>query len=196
MAADEPRAGARQTVPPRRPFGRIDSVQLPKPPMWLQFVLSFGIAAILIVLLVRWVDTRGPNAQSIARVTNPKAIAAENQIARTLARQEQAPHLVPILASQTPRSAARAAVLAFQENQIAHDLNSAEGPIRSAYCNSAGGSPSRLVFQCDVITGGADEPVRWPFDAVATPASRTVAYCPVVYSAIAGIYVPVSPRCR
>jgi hypothetical protein len=164
--------------------------------MWLQFVLSFAVAATLIVLLVRWVETRGPLAQATARVTNPKAIRQENQIARVLARQEQAPHVVTILASQTPRSAARAAVLAFQENQIARNLNGAQGPIRSAYCNSTGGSSSRLVLQCNVITGGAEEPVRWPFDAVATPGSHTVTYCPVVYSAIAGIYVPVSPRCR
>jgi hypothetical protein len=164
--------------------------------MWLQFVLSFGIAAILIVLLVRWVDERGPLAQATARVTNPNAIKAENYIAKVLARQEQAPHIVTILASQSPRAAARAAVLAFQQNQITRNLNGAEGPIRSAYCTSTGGSVARLVFQCNVITGGAEEPVRWPFDAVVTPASRTVAYCPVVYSAIAGIYVPVSPRCR
>jgi len=171
-------------------------VQLPKPPMWLQFVLSFAVAATLIVLLVRWVETRGPLAQAEAPVTNPKAIKSSDQIARILARQEQAPHEALIRASQTPKSAARAAVLAFQQYQIAHNLNSAQGPIQSASCSATGGSPARLVLQCNVITGSADEPVRWPFDAVATPASRTVTYCPIRYSAVAGMYVPVSPRCR
>jgi hypothetical protein len=167
---------------------------LPKPPLWLQYLLSFGIAAVLIVLLVRWVVQRQPLAEAPVRITNSKAIREAEHYARVLAMQQQAPQTARQSATQTPAAAGRAAVLAFQAHQIAQGIH--EGPIQSGYCSRTGGSSARVVFQCDVITGGAENPVRYPFDVVATPATRTITFCPVVYPAVAGITVPVSIRCR
>jgi hypothetical protein len=178
------------------PIRKPASAQLPKPPLWLQYIVSFGIAAVLIVLLVRWVEAHGPSAQSIARVTNPKTIRQDDHDARVIAMQEQAPQTASQTATQTPSAAARAAVMAFQAHQIADDVNGDEGPIQSASCSRTGGSSTRPVFQCTVITGGSENPVRYPFDVVATPATRRITFCPVVYPSVYGITVPVSPRCR
>jgi hypothetical protein len=159
-------------------------------PVWLQWLLPFGTAAILIVALVVWVHHQTYDVPQIANVTNPKAIAEQNREDTIIVQQQQQPHVEKLKAGATPAEGLRAAVVGYMHYQINHGVM--DGPIKSASCKALpGGVPGRQVLRCDVTA--AD--VTYPFDGVVDPVAGVITYCQRVEPPIPSMNIPVDKSC-
>jgi hypothetical protein len=157
-------------------------------PIWLQWLLPFSIAAILVVALVAFVHHQTDDVPAIASV-NGKAAVVEQQEDTVIVKQQQAPHLFTFTPGVRPAVAAKQAVDRYMSYEVSH--GAMDGPIKSSRCESVGGSASRLVLQCRVTASV----VTYPFDVVVEPSARRVTYCQRVAPPVPTMNIPVSRRC-
>lgn len=158
-------------------------------PLWVQFGLSFGIAAVVIVAVVLYVHHAGNSTNQEAPVTSAKAVKEENREANILVRQDQTPHLVKLAANVSAPDGLRSAVLKYMQHQI--QIGVISGPISKSSCVPRGGSSSRQALRCDVTAAN----VTYPFYGVVEPATGQITYCKKDAPPIPSMNVPLSARC-
>lgn len=161
-------------------------------PLWLQWLLPFTIAALVVAALVAYVHHETDDTPQIALVTNPKAVAEQSREDTILVQEQQAPHVAKLKAGQPPAAAVRAAVVGYISYQIS--IGTMAGPIKRSSCAAAaGGTSARLLFRCRVTASA--QSVTYPFDGVVQPAAGVVTYCQRVAPPVPSMNVPVSRRC-
>jgi hypothetical protein len=159
-------------------------------PPWLQFSMTFGIAAVVIVAVVLYVHHAGNDTSKEAPVTSAKAVKEENREAGILVRQNQAPHVTVLAAGAAPAVGLKDAVDKYMNHQI--DIGVITGPLSRSSCEMrSGGTSSRQTLRCDVRA--AD--VTYPFYGVVDPKSGQITYCKKDQAPVPSMNVPVSPRC-
>jgi hypothetical protein len=157
--------------------------------MWAQWTLSLGVAALLIIGLVAYVNHNGPTA-SLPTV-NKSAVAEENREAAIVVGQDQAPHVVALAPGLAARVALTRAIASFMNRQVA--LGVINAPYQSTACGTAAGSSTvRLVFTCTAQAAN----VKYPFDAVVAPPQRQIIFCKHDLPPVPSMNIPVSARCR
>lgn len=158
--------------------------------MRVQFAISFGVAAVLIVALVLYVHHAGESTSQEAPVTSAKAVKEENREADILVRQDQTPHVVALPSGASPADALRKAVVAYVTHQVG--IGVIQGPLGKSSCTAVkGGSSARQTYRCDVTA--AD--VTYPFYGVVVPAKHAITYCKRDAPPIPSMSVPLSRRC-
>jgi hypothetical protein len=156
--------------------------------VWLQWLLPFTVAAILVLAAVAFVHHQTDDVPAIANV-NGKAAVAEQAQDTIIVKQQQAPHVFRFKPGVTATSGAKQAVDRYMRYEVSH--GAMDGPIKSSTCRSVGGTSSRQVLQCRVTASV----VTYPFDVVVTPSARLVTYCQRVAPPVPTMNVPVSDRC-
>jgi len=156
----------------------------------LQWVLPFSvaIAVVLAVVLYTHYETNDVN-QQVDNYNSTSAEVQENEQDTIIVKQQQAPHVLKLEAGLSAKASARKAVVGYMHYEINHSVM--DGPIKSSSCTSAGGTPSRLVLQCDVVASV----VKYPFDVVVQRPAGTLTYCQVVAPPVPSMKIPVSARC-
>lgn len=161
-------------------------------PLWLQWVIPFAVAGLVVLALVLFVNYETNSVPQTALVTNPGAVKEQNREDTILVRQQQAPHTAKLKAGETAGTALRTAVLAYMTHQI--NVGAMDGPIRSSSCRPVGaGGGTRLVFHCGVTASA--QRVTYPFDGVVQTSAGVVTYCQRVEPPVPSMNVPVSSRC-
>jgi hypothetical protein len=165
-------------------------------PLWVRYAIAFVSAAIIFVALVIYVHDHSSQAEGLPASPNKAQAAATQQEDRIVVEQQQAPHTVKVTSAAAPATAASSAVYAYMDNQVNHGFIS--GPIDGrASCSAAGGTKSRLLFDCKVEAGTKVTRLKYPFKAVVSPAAARVTYCQVVTSPDPSIpSPPLSAACR
>ena len=131
-----------------------------RPPLWARWAISLVVAAVLVVLLVRFVGHHNGNALAHQ---NAAAVQQEDRQAQIVVGQDQAPKTVTIAAGSTTRAALVSAVRGEMRHRVA--TGNVAGQLRSVSCRQTGRRAGRLAFRCTAVAGH----VRYPFLAVATP---------------------------
>jgi hypothetical protein len=152
--------------------------------MWARWVLSFAVAAALLVGLVVFVDANdNPNAPA---PQNPSAVIRANREAETLVAQDQAPHAVAVPPGLDARAGVERAVRGDMTQRIR--TGEIEGPLGDVRCVGAGG---RSAFSCTATV--AD--VNYDYLGVADLGARSVTFCRRDPAPVPSQTVPVSRRC-
>ena len=165
----------------------------PKPSLRTQFILSFLVAAVLVVALVVFVENN-QNDPNESRV-NPSAIAEQNREADIVIAQEQLPHAVAL--GEAVRSArARAAsedlvraISSFMDRQIA--LGVVSGSLQRVTCSVSKPSARHADYRCAAEASG----VRYPFVGVVDTARGRLVYCRKELPPVPGEDIPLSKAC-
>jgi hypothetical protein len=159
---------------------------LRRPPMWVRWVLSLSVAALLAVALIVFVSHHNDN---LLAHESPKAAERANRLAEIVVSQDQAPHRVTLAAGTLPVAVAHA---------IRHDMTvriakgQAVGPLQRVRCASAGTRASDTGYRCRATAAG----VGYPYQAVLDRRTRTLTFCKHDAPPVPSMNIPVSPRCR
>jgi hypothetical protein len=154
--------------------------------MWAQWVLSLGIAALLIFGLIRFVQSNGsttPPAQS------PSADVQANREAAALVAQDQAPHTARLRPGVAPAAALSAAIRADMVNEIVQQQ--IYGSLQRSTCAQTGSHAAQRGYTCAVVVNG----LPYPFVGVVDLGRRVITYCKRDPPPVPSESVPVSPRC-
>jgi hypothetical protein len=159
-------------------------------PIWLQWVIPFAVAAILVLALVLFVNHETNSVPQIATVT-PSAAKEENREDTILVRQQQAPHTAKLSAGASAVNTLRGSITSWMAHQIS--LGNMNGPIKRLSCRTTAASTSaRLVYSCDLTASAA---LTYPFDGVVQRSTGTITWCQRVAPPVPSMNVPVSKRC-
>jgi hypothetical protein len=159
-------------------------------PLWLQWVIPFAVAAIVVLALVLFVNYETNSVPQIASVT-ANAAKEQNRIDTVLVQQQQAPHVAKVAAGQSGVAALRRSITTWMTNQISR--GNMNGPIKHLSCRTAAGSTSgRLVYSCELTASAA---LTYPFDGVIQRSTGAITWCQRVTPPVPSMNVPVSPRC-
>lgn len=162
--------------------------RFPVPPLWARWVLSFGVAGLLIFGLVRFVQSNNSTAPPAS--DSPSSEVQANRESEILVAQDQAPHTARLRPGASPRAAITAAVRTDLEKEI--DSQELEGPLGPASCSRTGSRGKlQLAFSCSV----AADSLPYPFLGVVDIADRTITYCKHDPPPVPSQAIPVSPRC-
>jgi hypothetical protein len=159
---------------------------LRRPPMWLRWALSLGVAAVLAVALIVFVSHHNDN---LLAHESPKAAERANREAEIVVSQDQAPHVVTLAAGASLTAVTRA---------IRHDMTAriasgqAVAPLQHAGCVAAGRRASEVGYRCRATAAG----VVYPYQAVLDRRTRTLTFCKHDAPPVPSMNIPVSPRCR
>ena len=168
---------------PQRPRGTVL-----RPPLWVRWVLSFSVAAALLVALVRFVESN--NSDSSQAIENPAGAEAQNREAAILVAQDQAPHTVRLKPQAVPARAIERAVRADMASLIAHQA--LDGPLGRSTCTQIGPRGTvRVAYRCMVVAGG----VTYPFLGVVDLHAQQITYCKRDPPPVPSENIPVSRRC-
>jgi hypothetical protein len=159
---------------------------LRRPPMWVRWALSFGVAALLAVALVVFVSHHNDNGLAHE---SAKAVQRLNRQARIVVSQDQAPHVVT-LAAGTSRSAVAHAIRRDMTARIAK--GQAFAPLQRVRCTVAGTRASATGYRCRATAAG----VGYPYQAVLNRPTRTLTFCKHDAPPVPSMNIPVSRRCR
>jgi hypothetical protein len=155
--------------------------------MWLRWVLSFGVAAVLIVLLVRFVEN---NSGTSPANLNPAAAVRLNREAEILVAQDQAPRVALLRPGAEPARALERAIGA----DIGREITQGEisGPLGRSTCTPAGTRATvPRAFRCTVVA--AD--FNYQFVGVVDTRTREITFCKRDPPPVPSQNVPVSRRC-
>ena len=166
-------------------------------PVWVQWALPFGVAAVLVVALIAYVNHETNGVPQIARVTNKRAIVEQNREDTIIVRQQQAPRVARLKTGESAEAGLGQVLTRYMNHQISRGAMA--GPIKNVSCHAvAGGSSARQVLRCNVTA--AD--LTYPFDGVVSrragagsSGAAVATYCQRVAPPIPSMNVPVSPRC-
>jgi hypothetical protein len=150
-------------------------------------VLPFGIAAVLVVGLVVFVDHHNGNGLA---TQSPAAEARANREAEILVAQDQVPHVVRLRSASDPRTAFRDAVRADMSQRINRGF--IDGTLQRIACRRDGGTAAAMNFSCTVIVAGID----YPYVGVVHVAARQLIYCKRDEPPVPSQNIPLSPRCQ
>jgi hypothetical protein len=161
----------------------------PRPPLWLQWVLSLGVAALAVVLLIRFVDAHSTPAAQAPHLT-AKGARILNQEAEILDAELQAPHFVHLSGGIAPTTAIERAVAAYMTNEI--NFNRLAGPLRTTLCFAISPPGSaHIVYRCSALARATS----YPFEGVVDRTASVIVYCRHNPPPQPGDRVPLSPRC-
>lgn len=154
-----------------------------------KYVLSFGIAAILLAAMIIYVNGHNTDASNGQQLT-PQGRASANRLAIILAEQEQAPHVLHADPAAAPRDAISHAVR-VQMNGLINNQE-AGPPLSPARCfaTHAGGGQVQ-GFSCTDLSGGQ----YFDFVGVVDSATHVVTVCRRDPPPVQSQSVPVSTRC-
>jgi len=173
--------------PPRSSFG------LRKPPLWARFALALGVAAILILALILFVNHETNGVPSEAPVNSPNAIVEQNREDQIIVRDQQAPHIASVKPGTAPAVGLKTAIVAYLASQI--KTGKMAGPLSAAASScapAAGGTSGRVTLRCSIVTAN----VTYPFYGVVEPANGQITFCQRVPPPVYGMDdVPLSRRC-
>ncbi len=155
-------------------------------PLWVRWVLAILLFAGLGIgayLVVHGHDSTAPTEDALGTVE-------ANQQGQIVVRQDQAPHQARLGTTGSPREALVRAIAADVRARIAsHDLT---GPLETVRCSSVGARHrGREPFICSVTSAS----IGYTFYGVADRRARTLTWCKQDAVALAGLSVPLSPRC-
>jgi hypothetical protein len=143
----------------------------PRPPLWLQWVLSLSVAALAVVLLIRFVDAHSTPAAQAPHL-GPKAARILNQEAEVLDAEQQAPHVVHFTGTLPPTAAIEHAIAAYMTNEI--NFNRLAGPLRTTLCFAVSlAAGAHVVYRCSALARGTS----YPFEGVVDRRTRLIVYC-------------------
>jgi hypothetical protein len=154
--------------------------------MWLRWVLSLGVAAILVIALVVFVSHHNDNGLAHE---SPKATERANQEAEIVVRQDQAPQVVTLPAAATRPGVAHA-IRRDMTSRIAK--GDAVAPLQRVRCTAAGTRGTDAGFRCRATAAG----VGYRYEAVLDRSTRTLTFCKRDAPPVPSMNIPVSPRCR
>ncbi len=160
-------------------------------PLWFQWALPFTVAGALVIALVVWVHYENHHVPTVAAVINPSALSAQNAQAKTIMRQQQAPHSARLTPGLAPATGLERAIAHWLRRQIA--TGAMNGPLSGGSCVPTPGSTSaRVALRCTMVTAQ----VNYPFYGVVVPAKGQITYCQRVTPPVYGMdNLPLSPRC-
>jgi hypothetical protein len=154
--------------------------------MWTKFALSLGVGAILLVALIIFVENNNTDSN---RTLTPSEQAKVNQEAERVVAADQAPHLVTLTASESPRAGFVRTVRATMSNQVNRGL--IDGPLQHVRCTRHGGGANRRAFTCVATANN----VNYDFVGVVDVTARQLTYCKRDEPPVPSQDIPVSPRC-
>jgi hypothetical protein len=159
-------------------------------PTWLQWVIPFGIAGVLVIAVVVFVQHETNDSPQYA-LPNQNELVQQNREDAELVRQQQAPRVARLVAGVAPTAGLRTAVVRYMNYEVNHGVM--DGPVASSSCHpvSGGSDSSRLVLTCSVKAAG----VTYPFLGVVQPAVKRITYCQRVAPPVPSMNIPVSKRC-
>jgi hypothetical protein len=164
-------------------------------PLWLRYAIAISTATIIFVALVIYVHDHQAQSEGLPASPSRAQAAQEQKQDEVVIGQQQAPHVVRLATGTAPLQAARAAVHRYVTDQVSQ--SQVAGPVDGpATCTAGGGSPTRLLFHCNVRAGSAATQLRYPFVAVVVPSAARVTYCQVVTPPYPVKAVPISAACR
>ncbi len=165
-------------------------------PLWVRYAIAFVSAAVIFVALVIYVHDHSSQAEGLPAAPSKAEAAQTQQEDRIVVEQQQAPHTVKLASATAPATAAASAVDSYMNAEVSRGFIS--GPLDGhASCTGAGGTKTRLLFRCKVEAGTKVTRLKYPFQAVVTPAAARVTYCQVVTSPDPSVpSPPLSAACR
>jgi hypothetical protein len=158
---------------------------LRRPPMWVRWALSLGVAALLAVALIEFVSRHNDN---LLAHESPKAAERANRESEIVVSQDQAPHRVTL--TDTSRAAVARAIRHDMTVRIAK--GQAVGPLQHVHCVTAGTRASDTGYRCRATASG----VGYPYQAVLDHRTRALTFCKHDAPPVPSMNIPVSPRCR
>jgi hypothetical protein len=159
---------------------------LRRPPMWVRWALSLGVAALLVVGLIVFVSHHNDNLQANE---SPKAAERANRESEIVVSQDQAPHVVTI-ASRTPRAAVTGAIRHAMTVRIAN--GQAVAPLQHVSCRATVTRASATGYRCRATAAG----VGYPYQAVLNRRTHALTFCKHDAPPVPSMNIPVSARCR
>jgi hypothetical protein len=153
----------------------------------LQFVLAFGVAAAMVIGLIRFVQSSTANQIT---TENQSAAVRANQEAEVLVAEDQQPHTARLPPGTAAKVALDHAIRADMAKLIAQ--GSLDGPLQQSSCAPTGARRgTKRGYQCTVQANG----VGYPFAGVVDAHTRTITYCKRDPPPVPSENVPLSPRC-
>jgi len=152
-------------------------------PLWARYVLSFGVAAALLVALVLFVERHNSDGPAS---TNKNAEVRANREAAILEAQDQTPRVMTLRAATGARGGIVSAVRGDMSRRVQD--GSIAGPLQRVRCV---GGRTRAAFSCTATA--AD--VNYDYLGVVDTGARHVTYCRRDPPPVPSENIPVSPRC-
>jgi hypothetical protein len=165
---------------------------LRRPPMWVRWALSLGIAVVLAVALIVFVSHH--NGNGLAH-ESPKAAERLNREAETVVSQDQAPQVVTLApgASRAPGALRAAVTHAIRRAMTARIAKGDAGaPLRQVRCLTVGTRAGAVGYRCRATAAG----VIYPYQALLRRRTHTLTFCKHDAPPVPSMNIPVSPRCR
>ncbi len=159
---------------------------LRRPPMWVRWALSLGVAIVLAVALIVFVSHN--NGNGLAR-ESPKAAERLNREAETVVAQDQSPHVVT-LAAGASRAAVTRAIRRAMRARIA--TGEAGAPLQHVGCLAVATRAGAVAYRCQATAAG----VNYPYQALLRRRTHTLTFCKHDAPPVPSMNIPVSPRCR
>jgi len=155
-------------------------------PLWLRWFLSVVVAAVILILVIRFVSHNNTDATA---AQSPKATAQANEESTVIVEQDQAPHVAEVKPGETPVVAIARAVRA----DINHSVNQGfiNGPIERVRCSALKPAAGVLRYDCTVVAAN----INYPFLGVVDVSAKRVTYCKKDPPPVPSENVPVSARC-
>lgn len=155
--------------------------------MWARWVLSFAVAAALLVALVLFVNAH--NTDSLAS-QSPAALARANREAEIVVAQDQQPHVLRLRSAVPPRAALVAVVRADINGRI--ESGGIDGTLQRVSCLNRGSRAGSLGFACVATVDN----VNYRFAGVVDAPARQLVYCRRDVPPVPSQPIPLSPRCE
>jgi hypothetical protein len=173
-------------------------------PLWVRYVIAFGVGAAIVVALVIYVHDHQGQSEGLPAAASKSELAQEVKQDTTLVKQQQAPKVARLGAGLSPAQAASVAITRWMRGQTEKAF--IMGPLHgTARCTARGASTARAVFRCRIAAGPKATRLEYPFDAVVSAPTGAVAaggatkvtFCQVVTPPSAQVREPaISARCR
>jgi hypothetical protein len=154
--------------------------------MWVKWVASLTVGAILLVALILFVEHNNGNGEA---AQNPGAVARANRESEILVAADQAPHVYRIEGRQSSRGAIAKGVRIEMTELI--NRGTIAGTLASIRCGRDGGTSTRQAFRCTAVVAG----VNYPFLGVVDRRGTRLTLCKRDEPPLPSMNIPVSPRC-
>ncbi len=159
---------------------------LRRPPMWVRWTVSLGVAALLAVALIGFVNHH--NGNGLAN-ESPKATERANREAEIVVSQDQAPHVVTV----APGAAHAAVVHAIRQDMTTRIANGQAGSaLQRVRCTRIAGRGADTGYRCRATAAG----VGYPYDAVLNRSANRLTFCKHDAPPVPSMNIPVSRRCQ
>lgn len=155
-------------------------------PLWLRWFLSVVVAAVVLILVVRFVQSHN---STVTASQTPSGLARANAESTVVVKQDQAPHVAGLKPGLSPVSGVASAVKADIDDSVNQGF--INGPIQSSKCKSLSPHGHTLRFSCTVVAAN----ISYPFLGVVDPSAHRITYCKKDEPPVPSQNIPVSRRC-